>query len=128
MNELIIKHYLDGLKEGKILGTKCKNCGKVMTPQKPVCEKCGSTDLEEIEFKGEGTIRSFTIINVAPPQFTDKAPYVVVIVHLDEGPSIVGRLIGVDPTKPEKIKIGMRVKFNPLEEDGKVIVGFKEEI
>ena len=122
---LTVKHYLDGLKNGKILGSKCKRCGAVMLPQKPVCGKCGSTDLEEIESKGEGTIRSFTVINVAPPQLTDKAPYVVAMVRLDEEPSIMGRLLGVDPTKPEEIKMGTRVKFEPLEENEKTIVAFR---
>lgn len=122
---LLIKHYLDRLEKGEIIGSKCKKCGTLSIPLKPVCAKCGNFDLEEIESKGEGDLRSFTVIYVALPNLVDKAPYVVGLVHLDEGPSIMGRLIGVDTTKPEKIKIGTRMKFETLKENGKVVVAFR---
>jgi len=58
-----VKEYLDSLREGKLVGTKCKKCGNVTIPLKPICPKCGSSDVEEFEPKGEGVIRSFTIYN-----------------------------------------------------------------
>ena len=122
---LMIKHYLNGLEKGEIIGSRCKKCGALSIPLKPICAKCGSFDLEEIESKGEGVLRSFTVIYAALPHLVDKAPYVIGLVRLDEGPSIMGRLVGVDPTKPEKIKIGTRMKFEALEENGKIVVAFR---
>ncbi|MCD6427240.1 MAG: Zn-ribbon domain-containing OB-fold protein [Caldisericaceae bacterium] len=122
---ITIQDYINGLKKGKILGSKCKKCGNLMIPPKPVCSKCGSFDVEEVETTGKGVIRSFTVIYVAPEKFEDKAPYVVVLVSLNEGGAVMGRLIGVDPTKPEDIKIGAKVKFKPLIENGEQIVAFE---
>lgn len=125
MEGIKVENYLNGLKNGKILGTRCKKCGNIMIPQKPVCSECGSFDVEEIETSGEGTIKSFTVIHVAPEKLSDKVPYVVAIVQLKEGKSIMGRLLDVDPNRPEEIKIGTKVKFKPLFENGENVVAFK---
>ena len=125
MSELTVKTYIDSLKDGKILGSKCRKCGAVSIPLKPVCPYCGSTDLDIIESKGEGILRSFTVIYVAPPKLVSIAPYVVGIIKLNEGPSLMGRIVGIDPNKPEDIKVGTKVKFEPLVENGKVVAAFK---
>ena len=116
---LTVQNYIKGLKSGKILGSKCKKCGNIMIPLKPVCSKCGSFDVEEFETKGKGIIRSFTVIYVAPEKFKDEVPYVVALINLDEGGTVMGRLIGVDSNKPEDIKVGTKVKFKPIVEEGK---------
>jgi len=116
---LTIQSYIDGLKRGKILGSKCKKCGQLMIPLKPVCSRCGSFDVEEFEAGGGGVIQSFTVIYVAPEKYKDKVPYVVALVQLDEGETIMGRLIGVDPNKPANIDIGKRVKYEFLLEEYK---------
>jgi len=122
---LTVQNYIDSLKNGKILGSKCKKCGNTMIPLKPVCSKCGSFDVEEFETKGKGIIRSFTIIFVAPEKFKDEVPYVVALIELDEGGSVMGRLIGVDPYRSEDIVIGTKVKFEVLVKDEEIITAFK---
>ena len=122
---LLVQDYLNSLINGKIIGSKCKRCGNLMIPLKPICSSCGSFDVEEFESTGKGKIRSFTIIYVAPKSFEDKVPYIVALIQLDEGGSIMGRLVGVSPNKPENIKIGSKVKFEPLIEDEKVIIFFR---
>ena len=122
---LTIQSYLNGLKDGKILGSKCKKCSKLMIPLKPVCSKCGSFDVEEFEITGKGVIKSFTVIYVASEKFKDEVPYVVALINLNEGGAIMGRLIGVDPNIPEDIKIGTKVRYESLvEKAGEAIVAF----
>jgi uncharacterized OB-fold protein len=108
--------YMSGLNKGNILGSKCKKCGHLMIPLKPVCSNCGSFDMEIFETKGEGILKNFTIIYVAPEKFKDEVPYIVALVNLNEGGTIMARLVGVDPNKPEEIKIGTRVKCKFLME------------
>jgi uncharacterized OB-fold protein len=38
-------------------------------------------------------------------------PYCTGIVQLDGGPAISAQIVGVDPTKPESIRVGMPVKL-----------------
>ena len=122
---LTVQHYINGLKSGKILGSKCKKCSKLMIPLKPICPKCGSFDVEEFETTGKGVVRSFTVIFIAPEKFKDEVPYIVALINLDEGGAIMGRLIGMDPNKPENIKVGTKVKFETsVEKAGEAIVAF----
>lgn len=79
---LTVQHYINGLKRGKILGSKCKKCSELMISLKPVCSKCGSFDVEEFKTTGKGVIRSFTVIYVVPEKIKDKAPYAVALIAL----------------------------------------------
>lgn len=94
----------------------------MMIPPRKFCLKCGKSNLKETELTGKGKIDVFTVIHVPPPFMRDKAPYIVAIVEMDEGPKIMGRLIDIPL---EKIKSGKKVEFKSLEEDDKKVVAFK---
>ncbi|MEY2375412.1 zinc ribbon domain-containing protein [Lentilactobacillus buchneri] len=42
----ILKTYYDSLEDGKVLGMKCQDCGKVVWPPLPTCQDCGSYNLD----------------------------------------------------------------------------------
>ncbi len=104
------KQFYEGLKNGKLLGLKCKCCQKYTIPPRMTCMECGSDQLEIIEMKGEGEIRTLTTIRVAPDGF--QAPYVVALSELAEGPWLMGNLTGVDPNRADIDLIGKRVKIS----------------
>jgi hypothetical protein len=97
--KLKYKEYSEALKQNKLLGLKCKSCGTVTVPPKMVCRSCASPELEVLELKGAGRIQTFTTCNVAPEGREDEVPYIIMLVELDEGPWIMGNLIGVEPEK-----------------------------
>ena len=68
---------------------------------------------------GEGTLHTFAVQHLTPPAWQDEAPYVTAYIDLKEGDRMLTVLRGVDPTKPEEIKIGARVKveFEAASED-----------
>ena len=99
------------LREGKIMGTRCRKCGALALPPRPLCVSCFGSDLEWFQFQGRGKLSAFTSIMVAPPfmakeGFNKNNPYVVGVVELEEGAKIVGRITGVNAKKPEEIKVG----------------------
>lgn len=100
--------FYEGLKEGKLLGLKCKQCGSYTAPPKICCAECGSTEVEVVQLSGRGEIKTFTVIRVAPDGFNP--PYIVAMAEMEEGPWLMGNLEGVDPDNlPGKI-IGSKVK------------------
>ncbi|SFQ95412.1 Zn-ribbon domain-containing OB-fold protein [Desulfoscipio geothermicus] len=107
------RQYYEGLKAGKLLGLKCKNCGSYTVPPKICCAECGGTDVEVAQLSGRGEIRTFTVIRVAPEGF--KAPYIVALAELEEGPWLMGNVDGLDPANTveditgKKVKVGHRV-------------------
>jgi len=126
--------YEQFLNEGKIMGSKCKKCGAMALPPRPICVSCFSSDMEWMQFKGTGKLAAFTSIVVAPPYmakegFDRNNPYVVGVVELDEGVKTVARIIGVEAKKPEQIKVGTSLKAEFLEKgegpERKVSLAFK---
>jgi uncharacterized OB-fold protein len=71
---------------------RCRHCGRVDTPTRSVCSGCLSDQLEPISVPGIGTLASWTTIRRAPTRFRDQAPYDVVVVDLDSGQRVTGRL------------------------------------
>jgi len=103
-----IDSFYEFLAQGKLMGARCRACGRLMVPPRPLCPDCYSDDLEWVELRGEGTVEAYTVIHVAPAKLAEEAPYIVALVRLDEGPVIPGRLRGVEP---EHIEVGLRVKL-----------------
>ncbi len=107
--KLSFKEFNEALKENKLLGLKCQECGAITVPPKMTCQKCSSPDMEIVELKGKGKIRTFTTVNVAPEGREDEVPYIILLVELDEGPWIMGNLDGTDPATATMELIGKRV-------------------
>ncbi len=107
--KLTFKEYNEALKQNKLLGLKCNSCGAVTTPPKMVCRECAGTELEITQLKGTGKIQTFTTVYVSAEGREDEAPYILVLVELDEGPWIMGNLDGVDPPQANMEVIGKKV-------------------
>jgi len=112
--KLTFKEYNEGLKQNKLLGLKCQDCGAITVPPKMACHKCTSNNLEITELKGKGKIKTFTTVNVASEGREDEVPYTIVLVELDEGPWIMGNLDGIDPAAATMELIGKRVEMGHM--------------
>ncbi|MFC1981311.1 Zn-ribbon domain-containing OB-fold protein [Chloroflexota bacterium] len=100
------------LNENKLMGSKCKKCGTLYSPPRPICLSCRGDEMEWVELKGKGKLLTFTCIYVGPPWMCEqgydrKHPYCSGVVGLEEGVNIDARIEGVDVDKPETIKIGI---------------------
>jgi uncharacterized protein len=107
--KLYFKDYNEALKQNKILGLKCKACGALTVPPKMACRQCGSFDMEAVEVKTTGKIRTFTSVFVGAEGRESEVPYIIVIVELDEGPWLMGNLEGIDPKAASMDLIGKKV-------------------
>ena len=126
--------YEQFLNEGKIMGSKCKKCGTLALPPRPICVSCFGSEMEWVQFQGIGKLTAFTCIVVAPPYMAKEGfgrsnPYTVGVVELDEGVKVVSRIVGVDSKKPEQIKVGTPLKAEFIKKgegaDIKTILAFK---
>jgi len=105
-----LRQFIEFLKQGKLMGNKCKKCGKKFLPPRAGCQ-CGSTDMEWFEVNPEGTLYAWTIVHVAPDTIARKCsvPYVVGVVEFEDGLKIASHIRGLT-RKPE---VGMKVKIAP---------------
>jgi uncharacterized protein len=109
--KLTSKAYYEALKQDRLLGLKCRACGAVATPPVMVCRQCAGQDMDVVELKGIGTIRTFTSVFVAAEGREGECPYIIVLVELDEGPWLMGNLYGVGPKAASMELIGKKVKM-----------------
>ena len=107
--------YWNAARERRLLIRKCNACGTLHFMPRHLCPACWSDQLEWVEAKGTGSVHSFTIIRRAPMAvFAPRAPYVLALIDLDEGPRMMANVLGEDALS---VRIGDRVKVT-FEERG----------
>jgi len=98
------------------MATKCKECGELWLPPRPICAHCHSDQLEWTELSGNGKLATYTVIGYGTMPMLNEGynskdnPYCSGIVEVEEGPRISAQILGVDVLNPESIKIGTKVK------------------
>lgn len=125
--ELTGTSFYQFLGENKLMGSRCRSCGALHVPPRPMCPHCHSAETTWEEMSGEGSLVAFTTVHIAPTTMIEagydrKNPYCVGIVRLVEGPTISAQIVGVDATRPHEITIGMplRTAFHRRGEGDKV--------
>jgi uncharacterized OB-fold protein len=100
--------YWNAAREGRLLIRHCNACGKRHFMPRCQCPYCWSGELEWVESAGAGRVHSFSIVHRAPtPVFASKAPYVIALIDLDEGPRMFANVVGEDAFD---VAIGDRVR------------------
>jgi len=104
-----IGRFLNGLKEGEILGTKCDECGRIAVPPRIFCEWCFRRTTTWVKLPDTGTVNTFSISYIATDTTRLKTPTIPAVIEIDTA-GHAGFLHIVGEARPEEVKIGMRVK------------------
>lgn len=105
-----VSEFAEKLKDGKLTGTKCRECGNISFPPRADCIECMAPDFEWVEYRGDAVLHTYTVIHAAPTGFDEMAPYIIGIADLPEGGRILGWMRGVEK---EEVRIGMALKVVP---------------
>ena len=85
--------FWDGTLAGELRMQACDGCGRLRFPPRPMCPHCRSEASSWKTMSGRGTIYSFVVPHPPLlPAYAEVAPYNVVLVALDEDPTL--RLVG----------------------------------
>lgn len=106
------------LGEDKLMGSRCRQCGVLYMPPRPICTRCHAMDMNWEKMAVKGRLRAFTCIAVGPPFMTAQGfnrdnPYCTGVVELAEGTRLDARIEGVDAKNPAAITLGqpLRARF-----------------
>jgi acetyl-CoA C-acetyltransferase len=112
-NGFALTTYLDGFKNGKIRGSRCGKCGRVMIPARAFCEICNLAPVSEYyDLPDTGTVQTFTLSHVN----WDSSPLpkgkvnIFAVIAIDGASPEMGLVHKLGEVKPEDVKIGMKVK------------------
>lgn len=100
--------FWTGGRNGDLLISRCRGCGRFFHPPGPICWRCRSTDVGPEKVSGRGTVAAFTV-NRQPwiPGF--EPPYIVAMIELAEEKDT--RLISnVVDVEPEDMRVGLDVE------------------
>jgi uncharacterized OB-fold protein len=90
--------YWDGCKRHEPRIQRCGACGHYQFYPRIYCAQCFSDRVEWVTASGRATVLSFTVVRrPVSPAFAPDVPYVVALVTLDEGPSMMTNIIGCLP-------------------------------
>jgi uncharacterized OB-fold protein len=103
--------FVTYLEQGKVMATRCRQCGGRYFPPKVDCPKCLSSDVEWLEIRGTGRLATYTVVSYGPTGFENDAPYRLAIADFD-GLRVFGRL-SRDIDEGD-IKVGMELKVVPV--------------
>lgn len=118
-----VTSFVDQLFAGKVMGTKCKKCGKKFFPPRADCAYCFSSDVDWFAIDEAGKLVTYTTVTYAPLGFEADAPYVIGIVEFNDGVKVLSRIS--KQIDPKTVKIGMKLKVTPIKlNDSKVTYEF----
>jgi len=102
-----VNDFVGHLGEGKVMASKCRDCGMVFFPPRSDCHQCLTSNMEWLEVSGTGKLVTYSKLKYAPVGFEDDLPYCIAV--LDYGDyKVFGRIAG--DVSDEEIKIGMDMK------------------
>jgi hypothetical protein len=89
--------FWEAAREGRLVIQRCRSCGALRWPPLVGCPECRGRETTWDEVSPGGTIWSFVVYHRAfAAELKDQIPYTVVMVELDDGPYLVGRLVDED--------------------------------
>jgi uncharacterized OB-fold protein len=102
-----VNDFVSHLDEGKVTGTRCKDCGKVFFPPRADCYKCLASNMEWFDVSGTGKLVSYSKLEYAPVGFDGDLPYCIALLDYKDY-KVFGRL--ASDLSPEDIAVGMDMK------------------
>lgn len=110
--------YRQALDDGRFLIQRCAGCDRAVFYPRMVCPHCGADKLAWATPDGRGTVYSTTVVRRKPEAGGD---YNVALIDLREGVRLMSRVDGV---APDAVRIGMAVRAQVVQQDGRGLVVF----
>lgn len=107
---IAIRHYLNNLKQGRLVGSTCKKCRKVVIPPRTVCEWCYRPMTEFIPLSDTGIVNTFSLCYVTWDVKRIENPEIPAVIEIDGASPLHGIMHMLGEVEPEDVYIGMRVQ------------------
>jgi uncharacterized OB-fold protein len=91
-SETKAQDFVTYLEEGKVMATRCKQCGQVYFPPRMDCADCIDSEVEWFEITDKGKLVTYTTVNYGPTGFEDDTPYILAVAEFPSGVKVFGRL------------------------------------
>lgn len=102
--------YWEACAERRFVLQRCAVCRAWQFPPRSFCAACGSQRVAFEPASGRGAVRTYTVIRHPLSEgYAKDVPYVVALIGLEEGPTMMSR---VASDAPEALAIGQPVRVD----------------
>ncbi|HMB32246.1 MAG TPA: Zn-ribbon domain-containing OB-fold protein [Desulfohalobiaceae bacterium] len=108
-----INDFIDYLEQGKVMGTKCRDCGMKFFPPRADCFKCLTSNMDWFEVSEAGKLISFSKLQYGPVGFENDLPYTIAVLDFGEY-KVFGRVSDKVPEDDLQVGMDMKVAVNEL--------------
>ncbi len=103
--------FWDALEQGRFEMQRCRACRRLVFYPRALCPHCWSEDLAWAAVRGAGRLASFRVIHrPGHPGWRAAVPYVVGVVALEDGPTMLSLILVPDPGRA---RVGMPLRLAP---------------
>ncbi|MBN1179265.1 MAG: Zn-ribbon domain-containing OB-fold protein [Anaerolineae bacterium] len=115
---IAIGKFFQELKAGRLIGTQCLNCQRIMVPPRMFCEHCFLPADAWVPVEDTGTVVTFSLCYVTWDMNRLEEPQIPAVVAIDGASPGMGILHLLGEVDPKAVTIGMSVKavWKPAEE------------
>ncbi|MBN1277237.1 MAG: Zn-ribbon domain-containing OB-fold protein [Deltaproteobacteria bacterium] len=108
-----VNDFVGYLEDGKVMATKCKDCGHVFFPPRADCCDCLTSNMDWQAVSGKGKLVSFSKLEYGPVGFEGDLPYTIALLDFG-GYKVFGRLSNELSDKDVAVGTEMTVEANKL--------------
>ncbi|PLS17470.1 hypothetical protein CVD28_13045 [Bacillus sp. M6-12] len=101
----VTKPFWDAVARREFVLQRCEDCGQWVFYPRSLCSHCWSDRLKWTPASGNGKLKTWCVVHKpGHPSWAAVTPYVVGIVELEEGPTMLSQLL-IEPL--QQLQIGM---------------------
>ncbi len=100
--------FWEACREQRLLIQHCSHCDQYQFYPRMLCVNCMQANPDWYQASGRGKVKSWTVVRTpVSPAYADMTPYVIALIELDEGPTMMSQL---RDCADSSLQSGMRVK------------------
>lgn len=113
--------FWEGCRDDEFLLHRCNQCQQYFWPASR-CTQHGAEDMQWVAGSGRGELYTYTVMHrVMVPAFKERAPYVVAVVKLDEGPFFHSNIVDCSW---QDVQVGMRLRAVMQPHDNGMVIPY----
>ena len=107
----VSKPFWDAVARNEFILQKCADCEQWIFYPRTICPHCWSNQLEWKQASGKARLKTWSVVQrPGHPAWQEVAPYVLGVVELEEGPTMMTHLL-LDPDEDLKIGLPLQVSY-----------------
>jgi len=105
-----MSRFLEELKQGHLVGRKCRTCQRILFPPRMFCEECFRPTDEWVQLKDTGTVETYSISYVDKDARRITEPIFVGVISIDGASPKMGWMHYFGEIGKEELRFGLKVK------------------